>query len=205
MIEPSSILDALASVRDPELDTSIVELGFVTACWLDEVGTARHPTPPAHLLLRPELRVPDGVRRPCSRRRHRWRRGGGHLARGPLRLRRDQHRRGRPSRVRRLVRRSRRARARRAPPNLPAQGGARCAGSRPPSVARRRRRAPGARRPPVGDCRRLRLFLPSSEPDVSSWGSHPPTPTRCSCTSATVRRSLMERSASTFVAPAPWA
>ena len=40
MIVPSAILDALASVRDPELDTSIVELGFVTACWLDEGGTA---------------------------------------------------------------------------------------------------------------------------------------------------------------------
>jgi metal-sulfur cluster biosynthetic enzyme len=34
------ILDALASVRDPELDTSIVELGFVTACWLDDSRTA---------------------------------------------------------------------------------------------------------------------------------------------------------------------
>jgi metal-sulfur cluster biosynthetic enzyme len=40
MIEPSEILDALASVRDPELDTSIVELGFVTACWLDDTRTA---------------------------------------------------------------------------------------------------------------------------------------------------------------------
>ena len=40
MIEPSAVLDALASVRDPELDTSIVELGFVTACWLDDARTA---------------------------------------------------------------------------------------------------------------------------------------------------------------------
>jgi metal-sulfur cluster biosynthetic enzyme len=40
MIEPSPILDALASVRDPELDTPIVELGFVTACWLDDTRTA---------------------------------------------------------------------------------------------------------------------------------------------------------------------
>jgi metal-sulfur cluster biosynthetic enzyme len=40
MIAPSEILDALAFVRDPELDTSIVELGFVTACWLDDTGTA---------------------------------------------------------------------------------------------------------------------------------------------------------------------
>ena len=40
MTAPSAILDALGSVRDPELDTSIVELGFVTGCWLDDVGTA---------------------------------------------------------------------------------------------------------------------------------------------------------------------
>jgi metal-sulfur cluster biosynthetic enzyme len=40
MIEPSEVLDALASVRDPELDSSIVELGFVTACWLDHTRTA---------------------------------------------------------------------------------------------------------------------------------------------------------------------
>jgi metal-sulfur cluster biosynthetic enzyme len=40
MTAPSAILDALGSVRDPELDTSIVELGFVTGCWLDDVGIA---------------------------------------------------------------------------------------------------------------------------------------------------------------------
>jgi metal-sulfur cluster biosynthetic enzyme len=32
---------ALDTVRDPELDTSIVELGFVSACSLDDDGTAR--------------------------------------------------------------------------------------------------------------------------------------------------------------------
>ena len=32
---------ALDTVRDPELDTSIVELGFVTSCTLDADGTAR--------------------------------------------------------------------------------------------------------------------------------------------------------------------
>jgi metal-sulfur cluster biosynthetic enzyme len=32
---------ALDTVRDPELDTSIVELGFVSACTLDDDGTAR--------------------------------------------------------------------------------------------------------------------------------------------------------------------
>ena len=32
---------ALDTVRDPELDTSIVELGFVSACSVDEDGTAR--------------------------------------------------------------------------------------------------------------------------------------------------------------------
>jgi metal-sulfur cluster biosynthetic enzyme len=32
---------ALDTVRDPELDTSIVELGFVRACSVDDAGTAR--------------------------------------------------------------------------------------------------------------------------------------------------------------------
>jgi metal-sulfur cluster biosynthetic enzyme len=32
---------ALDTVRDPELDTSIVELGFVSACSVDDAGTAR--------------------------------------------------------------------------------------------------------------------------------------------------------------------
>jgi metal-sulfur cluster biosynthetic enzyme len=37
----ASVLAALDTVRDPELDTSIVELGFVTACSVDGDGTAR--------------------------------------------------------------------------------------------------------------------------------------------------------------------
>jgi metal-sulfur cluster biosynthetic enzyme len=36
----ASVLAALDTVRDPELDTSIVELGFVTACSVDGDGTA---------------------------------------------------------------------------------------------------------------------------------------------------------------------
>jgi metal-sulfur cluster biosynthetic enzyme len=36
-----AVLTALDTVRDPELDTSIVELGFVSACRIDEDGTAR--------------------------------------------------------------------------------------------------------------------------------------------------------------------
>jgi metal-sulfur cluster biosynthetic enzyme len=36
-----AVLAALGTVRDPELDTSIVELGFVSACSLDADGTAR--------------------------------------------------------------------------------------------------------------------------------------------------------------------
>jgi metal-sulfur cluster biosynthetic enzyme len=41
-VTPSArLIAALDTVRDPELDTSIVELGFVTACWLDDDGTAR--------------------------------------------------------------------------------------------------------------------------------------------------------------------
>ena len=41
VIDPSPVLAALDTVRDPELDTSIVELGFVTACSVDDDGTAR--------------------------------------------------------------------------------------------------------------------------------------------------------------------
>ncbi len=41
MIDPSPVRAALDTVRDPELDTSIVELGFVTACSVDDDGTAR--------------------------------------------------------------------------------------------------------------------------------------------------------------------
>jgi metal-sulfur cluster biosynthetic enzyme len=37
----SLVRAALDTVRDPELDTSIVELGFVTACSVDDDGTAR--------------------------------------------------------------------------------------------------------------------------------------------------------------------
>ena len=36
-----AVLAALDTVRDPELDTSIVELGFVTACSVEDDGTAR--------------------------------------------------------------------------------------------------------------------------------------------------------------------
>ena len=41
VIDPSPVRAALDTVRDPELDTSIVELGFVTACSVDDDGTAR--------------------------------------------------------------------------------------------------------------------------------------------------------------------
>jgi metal-sulfur cluster biosynthetic enzyme len=41
VIDPSPVLAALDTVRDPELDTSIVELGFVTAHALEDDGTAR--------------------------------------------------------------------------------------------------------------------------------------------------------------------
>lgn len=41
MIDPSSVRVALDTVCDPELDTSIVELGFVSACSVDGEGTAR--------------------------------------------------------------------------------------------------------------------------------------------------------------------
>jgi metal-sulfur cluster biosynthetic enzyme len=41
MIDPARVRAALDTVRDPELDTSIVELGFVSACSVDGDGTAR--------------------------------------------------------------------------------------------------------------------------------------------------------------------
>jgi metal-sulfur cluster biosynthetic enzyme len=41
VIDPSSVRVALDTVCDPELDTSIVELGFVSACSVDGEGTAR--------------------------------------------------------------------------------------------------------------------------------------------------------------------
>jgi metal-sulfur cluster biosynthetic enzyme len=40
MIDPSAVRAALETVRDPELDTSIVELGFVSSCAVDD-GTVR--------------------------------------------------------------------------------------------------------------------------------------------------------------------
>ena len=41
MTDDVGLRAALDTVRDPELDTSIVELGFVTSCTLDADGTAR--------------------------------------------------------------------------------------------------------------------------------------------------------------------
>ena len=81
------------------------------------------PAAAAHLLLRAQLRLPDG--------RRRLRRGVGAAGRaayrggpgGPLRLRRDQQRRGRPGRFRPVFRRRGGRRAARAARRLPAQGG----------------------------------------------------------------------------------
>jgi metal-sulfur cluster biosynthetic enzyme len=41
VIAAADVRAALDTVRDPELDTSIVELGFVTACTVDDGGNAR--------------------------------------------------------------------------------------------------------------------------------------------------------------------
>jgi metal-sulfur cluster biosynthetic enzyme len=41
MSDPARVWAALDTVRDPELDTSIVELGFVSACSVDDDGAAR--------------------------------------------------------------------------------------------------------------------------------------------------------------------
>ena len=151
VIDPSPVRAALDTVRDPELDTSIVELGFVSACSVDDDGTARVRLRLPTFFCAPNfafLMVADAYDAVARcRRRH----GRRHRAGGPLRRRGDQRRRGRAGRVRRLVRRSRRARARRPPPRVPAQGHARRPGSRGSTVARRRRPArragdPAARR-----------------------------------------------------------
>jgi len=41
VIHDARLVAALDAVRDPELDTSIVELRFVSECTLDDQGTAR--------------------------------------------------------------------------------------------------------------------------------------------------------------------
>ena len=48
----AAILDALATVTDPELDEPITDLGFVRSVSIDDDGVTVH------------LRLPDGVRRP---------------------------------------------------------------------------------------------------------------------------------------------
>ena len=57
------MLAALETVRDPELDEPITSLGFVASCTVSADGRGRGPAPAAHVLLRAELRVPDGRRR----------------------------------------------------------------------------------------------------------------------------------------------
>ena len=56
-------------MRDPELDEPITTLGFVSSCTVSGEGAGAGPAAPAHLLLRPQLRLPHGRRR--LRRRHR--------------------------------------------------------------------------------------------------------------------------------------
>ena len=132
------------------------------------------PAAAAHLLLRAQLRLPDGGRR--------LRRGVGHprgapgrdRARRPLRLGRDQRRGGRAGGLRAVVRRRGGRRAGRAARRLPPQGGH--GRHRPglPAAARRRGRPgqpagadPGRVRPPprCSGCRerRAELGLPAGD------------------------------------------
>ena len=93
----AGLMDALSTVRDPELDEPITSLGFVTAR-RDVRGWRRAgPAAAADLLLRAQLRLPDGGRR--LRRGRRPARGParGSGAGRPLRLRRDQRRAWPPS------------------------------------------------------------------------------------------------------------
>ena len=57
------VLAALDTVRDPELDEPVTALGFVASCTVSADGVAHGPAAAADLLLRAELRLPDGRRR----------------------------------------------------------------------------------------------------------------------------------------------
>ena len=99
------VLDALGTVRDPELDEPITSLGFVTSCTVSADGVAdvrlRLPTyfcaPNFACLMVADaydaVSAVPGVR------------AGRDRARGPLRRRRDQPRGGRPGRIRAVLRR----------------------------------------------------------------------------------------------------
>ena len=132
----ASVLAALGTVYDPELDEPITALGFVGSCVVSDGRGRRRPPAPAHAAVRAELRLPDGRRRPgggavgCRRCA-----GVSDRARGPLHGRRDQRGAGARRRVRR-----RRSRARptgvagRAARAVPAQGAARPPGAGVPGA-----------------------------------------------------------------------
>ncbi len=57
------VLAALETVRDPELDEPITSLGFVASCTVSGGRGRAGQAAAAHLLLRAQLRLPDGRRR----------------------------------------------------------------------------------------------------------------------------------------------
>ena len=67
--DQAQVLAALDAVRDPELDEPVTALGFVSSCTVSGGGGRAGPAAAADVLLRAELRLPDGGRR--------LRRGGG--------------------------------------------------------------------------------------------------------------------------------
>ena len=60
---PALLLAALETVRDPELDEPITSLGFVASCAVSAGRGRPGPAAAADILLRAQLRLPDGGRR----------------------------------------------------------------------------------------------------------------------------------------------
>ena len=136
-----SVLAALGTVRDPELDEPVTDARLRRVVHRVRRRGRRGAPAAADVLLRAQLRVPDGrrrLRRGVRRGRRAPDRGG---AGRPLRRGRDQRRGGGAGRLRRLVRRRGGRRAGRPAGRLPAQG--RAGRHRPgvPAAARRGRAA----------------------------------------------------------------
>ena len=62
MTHEREVLEALGTVRDPELDEPVTSLGFVTSCTVSADGVAG-PAAATDVFLRAQFRLPDGGRR----------------------------------------------------------------------------------------------------------------------------------------------
>ena len=182
VIDPSPVRAALDTVRDPELDTSIVELGFVARLLGGRRRNGTGAAAPADVLLCAELRLPDGGRR--------LRRGG---------RRRRCHRTSRSCwRITSPPRRSTPAWPR-APGSSPrstvsprasstsSAGSSSARPCSPPRIAWLGRCSPPGVGPDelaavrLGDAPRLGRPRPAAGPAGRSWASRRTTTIRCSC------------------------